>query len=97
MSRTIRQTTKFHLETITLAQRIRTRANELWKQDGSLEGCADEYWRQARELVELEVDAEAAVTGNGHVAEQNEPDTASVQRNCEKDGPVKPEFRSHSA
>lgn len=63
MSRTIHQTTRFHLEALTLAQRIRTRANELWKQDGCLEGCADEYWRQARQLVELEVDTEAAVTG----------------------------------
>ena len=69
------------MEALTLAQRIRTRANELWKQDGSLEGCADEYWRQARHLVELEVDTEVAVNGNGRVAEQNEPDTASGRRN----------------
>jgi len=69
------------VEALTLAQRIRTRANELWKQDGSLEGCADEYWRQARHLVELEVDTEVAVNGNGRVAEQNEPDTASGRRN----------------
>jgi Protein of unknown function (DUF2934) len=81
MSRTVHQTVRFHVEALTLAQRIRTRANELWKQDGSLEGCADEYWRQARHLVELEVDTEVAVNGNGRVAEQNEPDTASGRRN----------------
>ena len=65
MSKTIHQTVRFHVEAHTLTQRIRTRANELWRQDGSLEGCADEYWRQARQLVELELDTEAAVTGNG--------------------------------
>jgi hypothetical protein len=65
------------VKALTLAQRIRTRANELWKQDGSLEGCSDEYWRQARQLVELEVDTEAAVSGNGRVPEQSELDTAS--------------------
>ncbi|MFP3645998.1 DUF2934 domain-containing protein [Paraburkholderia sp. SIMBA_054] len=32
----------------TLATRIRARAYELWKLDGSLEGCEDEYWRMAR-------------------------------------------------
>lgn len=69
MGKTVHQTVRFHLEALTLGQRIRTRANELWKQDGSLEGCADEYWRQARQLVEIEVDTEAAVTGNGRVAD----------------------------
>ncbi|MFP3557498.1 DUF2934 domain-containing protein [Paraburkholderia sp. SIMBA_049] len=34
----------------TLAARIRARAYELWKLDGSLEGCEDEYWRMARAL-----------------------------------------------
>jgi hypothetical protein len=77
------------VEVLTLAQRIRTRANELWKQDGSLEGCADKYWRQARQLVEQEVDTEAAVIGNGRVAEQTEPDTESSQRNCVSDGTIK--------
>jgi Protein of unknown function (DUF2934) len=66
----------------TLTHRIRTRANELWRQDGSLEGCVDEYWRQARQLVELEAALEAAVTGIGR-AEQNKPDTAFCQRQCE--------------
>ncbi|MFM0756010.1 MULTISPECIES: DUF2934 domain-containing protein [Paraburkholderia] len=27
----------------TLEEKIRARAFELWQQDGSLEGCADEY------------------------------------------------------
>ena len=36
-------------------ERIRKRAYALWKEDGALEGCADEYWRQAREIVEQEI------------------------------------------
>jgi Protein of unknown function (DUF2934) len=76
---------RFNVDVDTLTQRIRTRANELWRQDGSLEGCADEYWRQARELVELEAALEAAVTGNGR-AEQNKPDTAFSQRQCKLGG-----------
>jgi hypothetical protein len=35
--------------------RIRTKAYELWLADGAMEGCADEYWRQAREMIEKEV------------------------------------------
>jgi Protein of unknown function (DUF2934) len=65
------KTVTCHLEALTLEQRIWTRADELWKQDGSLESCADEYWRQARRLIELEVANESAVTGDGQVAEQN--------------------------
>lgn len=56
-------TVKSYLKALTVEQRIRTRADELWKEDGSLEGCADEYWRQARELIELEVANESAITG----------------------------------
>jgi Protein of unknown function (DUF2934) len=82
------------LEELKLAQRIRARANELWKQDGSLEGCADEYWRQARQLVELEVNSEAAILGNERVADWGELDTASRHGNCEKDGMLKPEFEA---
>lgn len=40
---------------VTLEERIRERAYLLWQQDGALEGCADEYWRQAREMVEEEI------------------------------------------
>jgi hypothetical protein len=40
---------------LTLAERIRERAFQLWQLDGSLEGCADEYWQMARALVEREV------------------------------------------
>lgn len=43
------------MDELTLEERIRQRAYELWQQDGSMEGCADEYWRQAREMVELEI------------------------------------------
>jgi Protein of unknown function (DUF2934) len=48
------------LEAQTLEQRIRIRAYELWQQDGSMEGCADEYWQQAREMVERELREEQA-------------------------------------
>lgn len=36
----------------SLAERIRECAFMLWQLDGSLEGCADEYWRMARALME---------------------------------------------
>ncbi|WP_087660353.1 DUF2934 domain-containing protein [Caballeronia terrestris] len=42
----------------TLEKRIRRKAFDLWKQDGSMEGCADEYWRQAREMIESDVQEE---------------------------------------
>ena len=45
---------------MTLAERIRERAFQLWQLDGSLEGCADEYWRIARALVEREAQADFA-------------------------------------
>jgi Protein of unknown function (DUF2934) len=38
--------------------RIRTMAYELWLADGAMEGCADEYWRQARKMVEKETACE---------------------------------------
>jgi hypothetical protein len=40
--------------------RIRIKAYELWLADGALEGCADEYWRQARDTVEHEIASELA-------------------------------------
>ena len=53
---------------ITLEERIRVRAFELWQQDGSLEGCADEYWHMARVQVEKEMAAPgAAQTGDPEV------------------------------
>lgn len=39
----------------TTQQRIRDKAYALWQADGSMEGCADEYWRKARNLVEAEI------------------------------------------
>jgi hypothetical protein len=39
----------------TIEQRIRAKAYELWQEDGSMEGCADEYWKRARNLVEAEI------------------------------------------
>jgi hypothetical protein len=46
----------------TIERRIRTKAYELWLADGAMEGCADEYWRQARETVEKEI-ASARIDG----------------------------------
>lgn len=40
---------------MTVVERIRARAYELWQQDGGLEGCADEYWHMARALIEKEI------------------------------------------
>lgn len=40
---------------MTVEEKICARAFELWQQDGGLEGCADEYWRMARALVEKEL------------------------------------------
>lgn len=45
---------------LTLAEIIRERAHQLWQLDGSLEGCADEYWRMARALVEEEFEPPVA-------------------------------------
>jgi hypothetical protein len=45
-----------------IERRIRTKAYELWLADGAMEGCADEYWRQARETVEKEI-ASARIDG----------------------------------
>lgn len=42
------------MQTATFEERIRAKAYELWQEDGSMEGCADEYWRKARSLVEAE-------------------------------------------
>jgi len=53
---------------MSVEERIRARAYELWQQDGSLEGCADEYWHMARELVEKEMAAPDA-------AQHVDPDT----------------------
>jgi hypothetical protein len=39
----------------TIEQRIRAKAYKLWQEDGSMEGCADEYWNRARNLVEAEI------------------------------------------
>jgi len=40
-----------------LEARIRTRAYELWEQDASPEGKADEYWEKALRQLEAEGDA----------------------------------------
>ncbi len=38
---------------MTLEEKSRARAYELWQLDGGLEGCADEYWHMARALVRI--------------------------------------------
>jgi hypothetical protein len=53
-------------EAQTLDERIRVRAYELWQQDGSMEECADEYWQQAREMVERELREEQANPPGSH-------------------------------
>lgn len=47
----------------TVKQRIRAKAYSLWQEDGSMEGCADEYWRKARNIVEAEIAEEACRNG----------------------------------
>jgi hypothetical protein len=39
----------------SIERRIRTKAYEMWLVDGAMEGCADEYWRQAHETVEKKI------------------------------------------
>jgi hypothetical protein len=59
----------------TIEQRIRAKAYALWQEDGSMEGCADEYWRKARSLVEAEIAEEERRCGasdNGTGAEDGE-------------------------
>lgn len=53
------------MENGTVEERIRTRAYLLWQEDGGMEGCADEYWRQARKLVEAEIAGEGVGKSNG--------------------------------
>jgi hypothetical protein len=48
------------MDNFSIEERIRTRAYELWQADGAMEGCADEYWRHAREAVEQEIAVELA-------------------------------------
>jgi hypothetical protein len=51
------------MSNMTVEERIRMRAYELWQQDGGLEGCADEYWHMARALVEQEIKELDAAAG----------------------------------
>jgi hypothetical protein len=45
----------------TFGELVRATAYALWEADGSMEGCADEYWQKARRLVEEEsADADSA-------------------------------------
>ena len=49
----------------TIEQRIRAKAYALGQEDGSMEGCAEEYWRKARDLVEAETAEEELARGAG--------------------------------
>jgi hypothetical protein len=42
------------MDNVSRAEKIRMRAYELWEKDGSLEGCADEYWQQAQAQIDEE-------------------------------------------
>ena len=48
-----------------LEERIRLKAYLLWQEDGSMEGCADEYWRKARAIVEAEIENERQRAAGG--------------------------------
>jgi hypothetical protein len=48
------------MNTQSFEERIRSRAYELWLADGAMEGCADEYWRLARDMVQQELVSERA-------------------------------------
>lgn len=50
------------MDNVSREKKLRVRAYELWEKDGSLEGCADEYWEQARAQIDEE---ESAPDGNG--------------------------------
>jgi hypothetical protein len=56
----------------TIEERIRAKAYELWQEDGSMEGCADEYWRRARSLVEAEIAEEERRREASRGAAQND-------------------------
>lgn len=61
----LRLTETIAMSDMTMEEKIRARAYELWQQDGCLEGCADEYWHKARALVEKEMAVhDAAETGD---------------------------------
>jgi hypothetical protein len=49
------------MDNVSREEKIRVRAYELWEKDGSLEGCADEYWEQAR----AQIDEEDTAAENG--------------------------------
>ncbi|WP_082771674.1 DUF2934 domain-containing protein [Caballeronia sordidicola] len=51
----------------SIEDRIREKAYTLWLVDGAMEGCADEYWRQAREAVENEIACEQLNDGGSGV------------------------------
>lgn len=57
------------MTSMTIEEKIRARAYELWQLDGELEGCADEYWYLARTLVENELrQADTNEPGKGNLS-----------------------------
>ncbi|QIE29094.1 hypothetical protein SBC1_74590 (plasmid) [Caballeronia sp. SBC1] len=59
------------MENSTVEDRIRKLAYELWQEDGEMEGCADEYWRQARKFVEAETASDGVE--KSCVSEESDP------------------------
>jgi Protein of unknown function (DUF2934) len=46
-------------------ERIRKRAYQLWEEDGSPEGRAEEYWHRARQLIDQEAQATSPSHSSG--------------------------------
>ncbi|PRX33407.1 Protein of unknown function (DUF2934) [Paraburkholderia sp. BL18I3N2] len=57
------------MDSVSREEKIRRRAYELWEEDGSLEGCADEYWQQAR----AQIDEEESEANGGKAASKGRP------------------------
>lgn len=59
----------------TFGERVRAKAYALWEADGSMEGCADEYWQKARRIVEEEIaaDGSAQPAGAGRADAAQDP------------------------
>jgi len=43
-------------------KRIRERAYQLWEEDGSPEGRAEEFWHRARQILDKEAESNGAIS-----------------------------------
>jgi hypothetical protein len=78
------------MDNVSREEKIRVRAYELWEKDGSLEGCADEYWEQARAQIEEEesaADAGAELTQRAGCPSEGSP---TLRRSRAVDRPAEP-------